>query len=333
MDDLDQIDRVTVQPGDRFVVRVPGKYTHSAHDNIRAHVAFGLGVDVDHVLVLEDDMTLAAVSTLDERRVPDLLDANNRYHDRNVALSSGLLAAVQQFRFYERQHRAKGTPDADRKADVNQMMAHRLEGIVLARGTVPSAWFAFASAHQIALNFKGVLDSVMVLHDVTTSDAHEDLRETWTQQLDALGAMALEEAPEGALTITLAQDDELPKPYKATAQTEAGSIAAGGSALVAAFVHHHGGEGAAMAPQAREMIEAFTAFAVDQLKARTLGADFQIVDAPKPSDGVAVVHVDFAKGGGVEGIKGLAPVSCPDCGRNLYTAAECCPKCPDGGVL
>ncbi|MBD3762608.1 hypothetical protein [Rhizorhabdus sp.] len=33
----------------------------------------------------------------------------------------------EQFRFYEASHRAKGTPDADAKADVNDMLASRAE--------------------------------------------------------------------------------------------------------------------------------------------------------------------------------------------------------------
>lgn len=384
MDDLNQIDRVTVQPGDRFVVRVPGKYTHSAHDNIRAHVAFSLGVDVDHVLVLEDDMTLAAVSTLDERRVPDLLDANNRYHDRNVALSSALLTAVRQFRFYEAQHRAKGTPDADRKADVNQMLAHRLEGVAVAQGTVPSAWFAFGLAHQLAVNLHGMLEAHMANVGEPLEADDGALVAEWVRQLDMIGQMALDEAPEGALTIALAEPHravarlvsvarvvayedqsqpalkaldealeafadgvewndtpegaEISKPYKATAQTEAGSIAAGGSALVGAFMHANGLGADDDRVDVKAMLDSFAAFAVDHLKARTLGADFQITDAPKPSDGVVSVHVDFDRGGGVQAIR-REPSDITATGdtrdarkmckgdKRLGTACGDCPRC------
>lgn len=46
-----------------------------------------------------------------------------------------LLAAVEeaaaQFRFYEEQHRAKGTPEADKKAEVNNELATRLEALAL----------------------------------------------------------------------------------------------------------------------------------------------------------------------------------------------------------
>ena len=407
MEDLNQIDRVTVQPGDRFVVRTPSRVPDVIMARIGEYVAKSLGVPVDRVLVLDDGMTLAAVTGLDERRVPDLLAANNRYHERNVRLSSALLAAVQQFRFYERQHRAKDTPEATVKADVNERMAMMLESTVLARGTVPSAWFAFANAHQIALNFMGVLDTVLALHDVKTSEAHADLRASWAQQLDALGAMALEEAPEGALTIALSPDAELPQDVvrlviaaraaayqengealkaldaaveafadrvawddapeleegqtarKPTAMTEAGAIAAGGSALVRAFLHQERLTGGADDHVDAAALNAFVAYAVEQLKGRAQ-ALAQGVITPEQA---RVVHVDFDRAGSVESVvtldlsganltplgvgevysmRGaklvpakptLAPVSCPSCGRNLYTDAPCCEKCPDGGVL
>jgi hypothetical protein len=37
---------------------------------------------------------------------------------------------ARQFRFYEQQHRAKGTPDADAKAEVNREMAERIEALL-----------------------------------------------------------------------------------------------------------------------------------------------------------------------------------------------------------
>ena len=40
----------------------------------------------------------------------------------------------EAFRFYEQQHRAKGTPDADAKAEVNRALSEELEAI-LARAT------------------------------------------------------------------------------------------------------------------------------------------------------------------------------------------------------
>ena len=41
-----------------------------------------------------------------------------------------LTEAAAQFRFYEQNHRAKGTPDADVKAEVNNQMAARIENLL-----------------------------------------------------------------------------------------------------------------------------------------------------------------------------------------------------------
>lgn len=38
--------------------------------------------------------------------------------------------AAGQFRFYERQHRAKGTPEADAKAEVNAALAAEIEAVI-----------------------------------------------------------------------------------------------------------------------------------------------------------------------------------------------------------
>lgn len=47
-----------------------------------------------------------------------------------IALRLLLVGAAKQFRFYEEQHRAKKTPDADAKAEVNRAMAQKLEDAI-----------------------------------------------------------------------------------------------------------------------------------------------------------------------------------------------------------
>lgn len=47
-----------------------------------------------------------------------------------IALRLLLVTAGKQFRFYEEQHRAKKTPDADAKAEVNRTMAQKLEDAI-----------------------------------------------------------------------------------------------------------------------------------------------------------------------------------------------------------
>lgn len=44
--------------------------------------------------------------------------------------------AANQFRFYERQHRAKKTPEAEAKAEVNRELAERFEALVV-KATTP----------------------------------------------------------------------------------------------------------------------------------------------------------------------------------------------------
>lgn len=356
MNDIDLISRVTVNPGDRFVVRVPNRVPDVVMTRIGEYVASRLGVPVDHVLVLDDAMTLAAVSTLDQRREADLLDANNRAHERNVRLSSAIMAAVIQFRFYEAQHRAKGTPEADAKAEVNRQLAEQLDCVALGQGTTVGApWRQFALAHQLAANLHGMLEA----HVENTGEALEAddaaLVAEWVRQLDDVGQIALDKSVVGELTISLkadataykgltraldfmawvakspvlgSEDEELDAAalsqhaqlelesimrslgeeappqdaaYKPTAMTEAGSIAAGGSALVRAFIENVGF--AYKAQDNEALLRDFAAFAVDQLKARTLGADFQITPPPQPSDTSVVTTVDFGKGGAMQGFR------------------------------
>lgn len=310
MNDIDLISRVTVNPGDRFVVRVPNRVPDVVMTRIGEYVASRLGVPVDHVLVLDDAMTLGAVSTLDQRREADLLDANNRAHERNVALSARLWAMQSALA-----HSAEGWRNA---VELGLLPPQHVGSATIladqctdALGNDPQAmtavrlWRRLAMLHQIAANFSGMLEAVLAESGHQTSEANKDLRAAWIGQLDAIGQNALEEAPEGALAITLAPDPEdAQQPqdaaYKPTAMTEAGSIAAGGSALVKAFLHSGRGD---VSPAEVDALHQFAAFAVDQLKARTLGADFQIVPPPQPSDTSVVTTVDFGKGGGMQGFR------------------------------
>lgn len=51
--------------------------------------------------------------------------SHERMVDRSI-LRGAVTQAAQQFEFYEEQHRAKGTPEADAKADVNKDLAARM---------------------------------------------------------------------------------------------------------------------------------------------------------------------------------------------------------------
>lgn len=281
MHDIDLISRVTVNPGDRFVVRVPNRVPDVVMTRIGEYVASRLGVPVDHVAVLDDAMTLAAVSTVDQRRVPDLLDANNRMHERNVRLSSAIMAAVIQFRFYEAQHRAKGTPEADAKAEVNRQLAEQLDCVALGQGaTVGAPWRQFALAHQLAANLHGMLEA----HVENTGEALEAddaaLVAEWVRQLDDVGQIALNTAEVGELAISLRADPEdaqHPQDGTVDTMTPMGAIAVGGSALVRAFLHARPAQDHMTN---EDLLRAFSAYAVDQLKAKAS----------------VVTTVDFGKG-------------------------------------
>ena len=330
MEDLNPAKRVNPRPGDRFVIETEHHLPSNAAASIARYVAKSLGVSPDDVLVLDGGMVLSVVSPCDPRREADLLDANNRMHDRNVRLSSAIMAAVIQFRFYEAQHRAKGTPEADAKAEVNRQLAEQLDCVALGQGTTVGApWRQFALAHQLAANLHGMLEA----HVQNTGEALEAddaaLVAEWVRQLDDVGQIALDTAEVGELALTLRRDpDDAQHPQDGTVDTMTpmGAIAVGGSALVRAFLHARPAQDHMTN---EDLLRAFSAYAVAQLKGRAQ-AVAQGVITPEQA---RVVQVDFGKAGGVEGIKGLAPVSCPACGRNLYTAAPCCEKCPDGGVL
>ncbi len=67
--------------------------------------------------------------------------AENAANARLIAaapdMAAELEAAAKQFRFYEQQHRAKGTADAAAKAEVNRTFAERIEAL-LSRAAEPT---------------------------------------------------------------------------------------------------------------------------------------------------------------------------------------------------
>lgn len=132
-DKLNDVARVQVRPGDRFVIRHPDRLSSEAQRFIRHSAAKALGVEPERVLLLDGGLDLAVVGAEDGRRVADLLEANTRSHNRIVALSAALAASAAQFRDYERLHRAKGTDEGDAKAIRNAVMAEKLEGVLADR--------------------------------------------------------------------------------------------------------------------------------------------------------------------------------------------------------
>ena len=60
------------------------------------------------------------------RVVAELRDENSRLLAEAARLREAVTRAAAQFDYYEQQHRAKGTSDADAKADTNRDMAAML---------------------------------------------------------------------------------------------------------------------------------------------------------------------------------------------------------------
>ena len=293
MEKLPPIKTVTPAPGDRFVVQTKDYLPTSAHSQIQQAVAQTLGVPQAQVLVLDGGLSLTALRLMDQRREADLIEANNRAHNRNAELSFALGRAVQTFGLYAELHLAKGTQEGVDKAAANRRMAQALEEALKVNstgsktvGSLTIKLAADATTHKAltrALDFMAWVAQSPVLGSEDEELDAAGLSDHARLELESIMASLGEEAP--------AQDAA----YKPTAMTEAGSIAAGGSALVKAFLHSGRGD---VSPAEVDALHQFAAFAVDQLKARTVGADFQITPPPKPSDASAVVTVDFGKGRG-----------------------------------
>lgn len=269
MTDLPTVHHVPVQPGARYVVTHAQCLPRPALYAITEKVAQGLGVPEDHVTILDGGLELSVLSPLDARRVPDLLEANNRLHHRNVNLSCAVMKARGVFIEYAQLHEAKGTEDGAAKARTNRQHAAYLDDFATAFGADPvtALWRRLAQVHQLAANFS----SMLAAHEHNTGEAlgTEDaaLVDDWTRQLDQIGQAALDEAPEGALTIALRADPEDTPPVVDV--KEAGPVIAGGSALVAAFCHKEGlDKGLDDQVDVPALLVAFVAFAADQMKAR-----------------------------------------------------------------
>jgi hypothetical protein len=65
--------------------------------------------------------------TPEQRRIDDLLEANNRYLERARSAEHLLLTAMSTFRKYERHHLAKNTPESFMKAKDNADFADLIE--------------------------------------------------------------------------------------------------------------------------------------------------------------------------------------------------------------
>lgn len=88
---------------------------------------------------------------------PDIpVPGDSNLHRNSIRMLLQVIAMGDQFRFYERQHRAKGTVESAQKADVNAAWAANCEALVAAcnapLGDTPPPFTlaAFGIAHQEA---------------------------------------------------------------------------------------------------------------------------------------------------------------------------------------
>lgn len=142
MDELKNTRRVTLKPGDRLLVQTKERLPQRAIEHIGGMVASAFGVGFRDVVVLDGDMDLTVMGLEDQRRVPDLLDANTRLHHRNVNLTCALISAAATFRLYADLHDAKGTMAGAEKAQANLNEAARLDAAMMDHGTPPKPTMA-----------------------------------------------------------------------------------------------------------------------------------------------------------------------------------------------
>lgn len=80
---LEDLRRVQVQPGDRFVILSADHFSYGTADRIRQHVAAGLGTTPEHVVILDggvelvvigQDMPLKGEAPLDLRSMDPVVD-------------------------------------------------------------------------------------------------------------------------------------------------------------------------------------------------------------------------------------------------------------------
>ena len=67
-----------------------------------------------------------------EKIIPMLVTTTAKHFDRVKSLEAIVDRAAKQFRYYEAQHEAKGTPEASAKALVNAQLADILEAALVA---------------------------------------------------------------------------------------------------------------------------------------------------------------------------------------------------------
>jgi len=77
-----------------------------------------------------DGRTIATIRyNYDPKDKVELKGANAWLIRSAPELFGACMKAAAQFRFYEKNHRAKGTPEADEKAEVNRQLAEELEAL------------------------------------------------------------------------------------------------------------------------------------------------------------------------------------------------------------
>lgn len=317
---LRELSVVTVVPGQRLLLKVPETISRETAERLKAHVREWWGGDEPPpVLVLDSRMDLLATSGHRPGRVDELLEANNRMHERVTAMANELEAARaaqvnaetgkawamvsianmanamvlarDQFAEYERLHRAKGTPDADRKADVNRDMAAALQAVMDKNTKLPGP-----SDPPERLYGVTVQEEAKASLDEVQRPAYEaGYRHGFTAG-HACGENAGPHEHEAPQIVALIDPHDMRDTWEAfttgrmmpTTQTVVGALAAGGLGIVSAFL---GNGGLYLTPRA--MLVAFASFAVDHLRERGRKLPESALDrAPRRLDGLRLVKKD-----------------------------------------
>lgn len=292
---LRELSIITVVPGQRLVLKVPEHISTETRDRLSAHVGAWWGGDAPPppILVLDGGMDLLATSGERPGRVDELLEANNRMHERVTVMANeleaaraaqvnaetgkawamlsisnmanGLALARDQFLQYEELHRAKGTEDADRKAKVNADFAQALQAVMDKNMTLPGT----DEVPRPVVTVVGQEDAQAALDDVQLPSYRAGYQDGFVDgHACGEGAGPHGDAPhivglidhhcvqDGWTNFTSGRD-------RPTAQSVLGALAAGGVGVVTAFMQ----SGGAYATP-RGLLMAFASFAVDQLRQR-----------------------------------------------------------------
>lgn len=153
--------RVQRQPGDRYVVQTKEYLPAHIQARLREEVARQLGVNPTLVAILDGGLDLTVVGLEDQRRVPDLLEANNRLHNRNVNLSCAIIRAQGVFIEYAKLHEAKGTEDGAAKARANREHARYLDDFLTAFGPEPVPVVPVAEAGPVIAGGSALVGAFM----------------------------------------------------------------------------------------------------------------------------------------------------------------------------